>query len=590
MSTFSWPLTLNVAYFPCKATKMYDDLFDGILEDLDSQSFPYKKPLAYFKGIWPNGPDMTIPKKLDMLVMSEESVAIRAAIASLPTDLCTRRRGAIARQTLTRTLGTLPTPSTCSSDPKQLFEHAGTLAGRPFGRCGPPTPIFDSHLAGLTDALRNLTQAVPVPSPSKVAWGLRFFTVAIGFHNNEAGMERIMWPLINELFGDVEECQESIDGSLKARGPGWIYEFKMQKGLGGDPEAQSIADYEKLLADKTTMVHPLLHFSVHLLIRPIPYQAGPQLNIAVVVYAQAVLVDQLFSINLRDGIDVDEQVLALARLGTCLTNTWADLSQYYNGLLQATAPVSPLRYICSTSPCSNLCHPFPFPSLRRPQLEVSLQAFCITGAPLNPDDETDQRMNTRHAVFVAWVEELGGIPTEEVVVKFTKRYNTTAHTKLAALGLAPQLYYHAAVRGGLLMTALHSAGLVFGDLRLPNIMIRVGERDDNGGSSKAQGHGYADASPRSDRGSMDTGSRGAASKSSSSNTKEHDGKPADSDSGGINVHALLIDFDWAAEDGVGRYPATISTSDEWAPTVVPFGLMHKAHDLYCLDLLRQKCN
>jgi serine/threonine protein kinase len=354
-------------------------------------------------------------------------------------------------------------------------------------------------------------------------------------------------------------------------------------------------------------------------------QAGPQLNIAVVVYAQAVLVDQLFNINLRDGIDVDEQVLALARLGTCLTNTWADLSQYYNGLLQATAPVSPLVTSALHLPAPTSATPSHSLLCDDLSLKFLYKLSCITGAPLNPDDETDQWMNTRHAVFVALGGGIRGIPTEEVVVKFTKRYNMTAHTKLAALGLAPQLYYHAAVRGGLLMMvmekivgstafrwlwlnntthlpssiytdvdtaikALHSADLVFGDLRLPNIMIRVGERDDNGGSSKAQGHGYADASPRSDRGSMDTGSRGAASKSSSSNTREHDGKPADSDSGGINVHALLIDFDWAAEDGVGRYPATISTSDEWAPTVVPFGLMHKAHDLYCLDLLRQKCN
>jgi serine/threonine protein kinase len=220
----------------------------------------------------------------------------------------------------------------------------------------------------------------------------------------------------------------------------------------------------------------------------------------------------------------------------------------------------------------------------------------ITGEPLNLNDEIDQRMNTRHAVFVALGGGIGGIPPEEVVVKFTKRYNTAAHTKLAALGLAPKLYYHAAVRGGLFMVVmekvvgstafrwlslngttqlplsvytdveaavkeLHEVDLVFGDLRLPNIMIRVEERDGNGNGGNAQG-GDADTSPRDDRGS------------------------ADSDS---SVRALLIDFDWAAEDGVGRYPATISTSEEFSPAVDPYGLMHKAHDLYCLDLLRRRC-
>ncbi|KAJ7928798.1 hypothetical protein B0H13DRAFT_965067 [Mycena leptocephala] len=224
----------------------------------------------------------------------------------------------------------------------------------------------------------------------------------------------------------------------------------------------------------------------------------------------------------------------------------------------------------------------------------------ITGELLNLDDEIDQRVNTRHAVFVALGGGIGGIPPEEVVVKFTKRYNTAAHTKLAALGLAPKLYYHAAVRGGLVMVVmekvvgstafrwlslndttqlplsvytdveaavkeLHEVDLVFGDLRLPNIMIRVEERDGNGNGSggKAQG-GDADTSPRNDRGSADS----------------------DSDSG---VRALLIDFDWVAKDGVGRYPATISTSEEFSPAVDPYGLMHKAHDLYCLNLLRRRC-
>jgi hypothetical protein len=76
---------------------------------------------------------------------------------------------------------------------------------------------------------------------------------------------------------------------------------------------------------------------------------------------------------------------------------------------------------------------------------------------------------------------------------------------------------------------------------------------------------------------------------SSNNARERDGEPADSGSAGPNFLALLIDFDWPAKDGVGRYPATISTSEEVAPAVGPYGLMHKVNDLYCLDLLRQKC-
>lgn len=354
-------------------------------------------------------------------------------------------------------------------------------------------------------------------------------------------------------------------------------------------------------------------------------QAGPQLDIDVMIYAQSVLVDRLFSINLRDGADVDEQVLTLARLATCLTSTWGDLSHYYNGLRQATAPVSPL--VASALHLPSPASATPPHSLLSDDLRLKFlyKLSRITGEPLNPDDETNRHANTRHAVFVALGGGIGGIPLEEVVVKFTKRYNTSAHEKLAALGLAPKLYYHTAVRGGLLMIVmekvvgttlfrwlhlnnathlplsiytdldtaikeLHSVDLVFGDLRLPNIMIREGERDSNGNGGKVQGRGDAGASPRSDRGSADASSRGEAAEGSSNDARERDGEPADSDSGGLNVRALLIDFDWAAKDGVGRYPATISTSEEWAPGVDPYGLMRKAHDLYALDLLRRKCN
>ncbi|KAF8191638.1 hypothetical protein K438DRAFT_2018362 [Mycena galopus ATCC 62051] len=584
-------------------------------------------PLTRMGEIWPTGCDTDPegPETVQLLVIPEEVVTRHTAIASLPAELLPRYAGAAARKTLRMAVGTLPRPSACAADPKQLFEHSGTLAGRPFGRCGPPTSIFDNHLAGLADALRDLTQAVPAPSSSKVAWALKFFILGIGFHENETEMEQMVWSLIDELLREGK-WQQNIDGGAPwAHGPGWIYELKKQKGPEGDPEAQSIADYEKLLADETTMYGKIRDRSR--LPTILISQAGPQLDIAVVIYAQVILVDQLFSINLRDGIDVDEQVLTLARLATCLTNTGAELRDYYNGLRQATAPVSPL--VASALHLPAPASATPPHSLLSDDLGLKFlyKLSRITGEALNFDDETDRHENNRHAVFVALGGGIRGIPLgEEVVVKFTKRYNMIAHTKLAALGLAPKLYYHAAIRGGLLMTVmekvagttafrwrslnadtrlpssiytdvdtaireLHSHDLVFGDLRLPNIMVRVGERDGNGNDNggKAQSYGGADASPQSDRGSARAGSRREAAEGSN-NASERDGEPAKSDGGDLNFRALLIDFDWAAQDGVGRYPATISMSAGWAPGVSSYGLMYKAHDLYLLHMLRQQCN
>ncbi|KAF7366674.1 hypothetical protein MSAN_00925300 [Mycena sanguinolenta] len=54
-----------------------------------------------------------------------------------------------------------------------------------------------------------------------------------------------------------------------------------------------------------------------------------------------------------------------------------------------------------------------------------------------------------------------------------------------------------------------------------------------------------------------------------------------------NLRALLIDFDWAAEDGVGRYPVTLSMSEEFALTIAPYGLMLKGHDFSSLEFLRR---
>ncbi|KAJ7135412.1 hypothetical protein C8R43DRAFT_1020931 [Mycena crocata] len=559
-------------------------------------------------SIWPNGPDLTTPAKIDLLIVSEQVVTKRAAIAHLPTGLRPRHAGAFARQNLATTVETLPTPSTCSSNPKQLYEHAGTLAGRPFGRCGPPTCLFDSHLAGLADALRDLGSAVPLPSPSKITWGLSFFKVAVGFHSNEAEMEKVLRPLLDELFADGT-WQQSIDGGRReAHGPGWIYELKKQKGLGGDPEAQAVADCEKLLCDKTTSHGKMRDRSR--LPTILVSQAGPQLDIAVAICAEVVLVDQLFSINLRDGINVDEQILTLARLATCLSNTSTDLGRYYNNL--SLAPVSPTI-------ASGLHLPAPVSasaphSLISDALGLSFlyKLSRVTGKPVNVDDEIDRNANARHTVFVALGRGNAGIPSEEVIVKFTKQYNEIAHTMLHALGLAPRLYHHAAIRGGLYMTVmekvvgvtafrwqstnnathlpssvltdvdtaiktLHSADLVFGDLRLPNIMIRGGEQDSNGDGGQDDGG--------SEWCSADAG-RTCEAAAEGSNIGEHDEKLTDNNSGG----ALLIDFDWTGQDGVARYPITISTLDEWAPDVKPYGLMSKAHDLYCLNYLRQKCN
>ncbi|KZP17845.1 hypothetical protein FIBSPDRAFT_746358 [Athelia psychrophila] len=148
---------------------------------------------------------------------------------------------------------------------------------------------------------------------------------------------------------------------------------------------------------------------------------------------------------------------------------------------------------------------------------------------------------------------------EFVVVKFAQRYNTDAHKLLASKGLAPRLLYSGFDKGNThgscgslkmvvmeflegrtaydihaplsvkqyehvrnAVKVLHDEDFVFGDLRLPNIMV--------------------------------------------------DGETA-----------KLVDFDWCGKEGIGRYPTTINdTGVTWHTGVGRGGKMKKEHDDFML--------
>lgn len=152
-------------------------------------------------------------------------------------------------------------------------------------------------------------------------------------------------------------------------------------------------------------------------------------------------------------------------------------------------------------------------------------------------------------------------PRQDIVVKFVDRYGEKAHRMLADEGLAPKLLYCGSpghddnqpsyrsismvvmeyINGDTLAKAmpkmneesmkkvssevrralelLHRHGLVFGDLRLPNIMI----------------------------------------------TKDDEVK--------------LIDFNWAGEGGQTKYPPLLSQEIAWPKGVEPLAVMKPEHDL-----------
>lgn len=160
--------------------------------------------------------------------------------------------------------------------------------------------------------------------------------------------------------------------------------------------------------------------------------------------------------------------------------------------------------------------------------------------------------NKGKAVFSALAVPVGSDKGDHVVVKFARKYGKQGHALLAEQSppFAPKLWYCEPIKelGGLWMIVmdyvhsygelnenrkdqvkaaihiLHAEGLVFGDLRLPNVL--------------ALGDGV-----------------------------------------------MLIDFDWCGKAGEAEYPASINTEIMWPPGVFAGAKLLPSHDDFMLGIL-----
>ena len=178
----------------------------------------------------------------------------------------------------------------------------------------------------------------------------------------------------------------------------------------------------------------------------------------------------------------------------------------------------------------------------------------------------EEKPNYQGSLFIA---EYGRIP---VLVKFCESYGEAAHRVLAAAGLAPALRYCSQLVGGAFMVMmdlidgpdahqvfkhgalpstvledihnalekLHEAGLVFGDMRRPNIMLVKSRRVYN----------------------------------------------EDEDEDEDEWRGQLVDFNWSGPVGEATYPPTLNNDGRitWAYGIEPGGLIEKRHDE---DMLRK---
>lgn len=156
---------------------------------------------------------------------------------------------------------------------------------------------------------------------------------------------------------------------------------------------------------------------------------------------------------------------------------------------------------------------------------------------------------------------------QRVVVKFSAKYNLDAHRAMAEVGLAPKLYFHAQLRGGVHMVVMESidgSGVrkVFGYKEIPNIVTKQIEAALNVLHDKNLVHGDVCSS------NILTTKAYDATSPKSTAVKDID----------TPWRIYLIDFDWAGEADKDRYHLLLESSGPRNSDMRPGALLKTMHD------------
>ncbi|KAJ7594347.1 hypothetical protein C8J56DRAFT_776574 [Mycena floridula] len=333
--------------------------------------------------------------------------------------------------------------------------------------------------------------------------------------------------------------QYSMTGGIIDLAALGIVEEKFELGTGGDFTIQGGCSYQAYWVsedhDNTRSACCCPSFIIGI--------AGPWIVIMGAVFTTQPIVQRLTDLVWLGTSPTlnDKNCYRIARVFRALKTCLETLSSYYQGLVP--------HEIIPDEP-----HPRFFPSTTSYRdITQKTVEFIYQGVL-----ETD----TACVVFLART-----VTSTAIVVKFVQSYGEEAHTLLAEQGLAPKLLYcgdigdGGAGYGGLKMVVmeyvngqtaaqvfgtnklsrdvtndvnkaiglLHQNGMVFGDLRRPNIMVIEDAED--------------------------------------------------------HFRAKLIDFDWAGTAGQVHYPVHLSRHQHWADGVAPHQIIEKQHDLDMLQRL-----
>ncbi|KAG8919999.1 hypothetical protein FRC01_000985 [Tulasnella sp. 417] len=259
--------------------------------------------------------------------------------------------------------------------------------------------------------------------------------------------------------------------------------------------------------------------------------AGPRITIFGAVLVENFIVQPLTeTLGLAGFHDPSGRARYIAKIMVALRTCLEELKVFYDGLTPAAHP-QPTRFWPHFRKYSNFTISYTSHNLIPGHIGRAMFDVVVTGP--NEDQRTPAK------------------------VKFTPQYCYVAHALLAEKQLAPQLLHFEKLENGWTVVVmatipgpnlesaklnpvpprvlsdikealvlLHGANLVFGDLRRPNIMLCEREQS----------------------------------------------------RGGTEQGAMLVDFDWAGEEGKARYPLSLNTEIPWPEGVENAGFLRKEHD------------
>ncbi|TFK62631.1 hypothetical protein BDN72DRAFT_872475 [Pluteus cervinus] len=377
-------------------------------------------------------------------------------------------------------------------------------------------------------------------SPTEVAKACSYLRLAIKFFPNEATRQDEIKEHIETMIGQSGQWGTPWADSIKPGGSWWYNDFltlvlELKNSL-------AIIVYSKIVSqDKYKPYRNSCNFPLVLI-----GVTANRLEVSTAVCIGRIYVTRLVVLDFSLGFHASADIIRLARAFKAVRTCREDLQDYYSSIINA--------------PSSELSSVYPNPTL----IDYSKILPILTYRRFlsREGQPTSTLVNLGTVSSALYIATMEGVPNE-VVVKFTARYNPTAHELLAEARLAPKLHFWGRVIGDLYMVVmdrvhgktvlqlqqdetpvpkivwenvhkavelLHTKDIVFGDLRPPNILYLESEN-----------------------------------------------------------RAVLVDFDWPAKHEEGRYPASINTLNAWAEGVSAYSRMRKEHDTWQLVQLKAIC-